>query len=359
VKFDLDVAVGGFRLCLAHQATNARLAILGPSGAGKSITLKSLAGLLGPRCGPVAYNGDRVDAVPVEHRRIGYVPQGAGLFPHLTVWQQLCFATDAAPPLAAYWLAALQLDGLQDRLPHELSGGQRQRVALARALCRNPRLVLLDESFSALDAPVRDELRRELRRVQQLAGLSSVLVTHDPDEAALLADEVIVIDHGRLLQAGPLAAVYARPASPHVARLLGIQNLHHGAVVSSTEIEVDHVRIAVRPHDLRPGTHVLWCIRPEHVRLVDEGGYPAAILDAVDMGAVTDLVVRLRSGPELRVRTGEAPPKRQGDDQRVELFPERINLWPADAGPTTNERSVLHEPGVAAKEPVGPRSADS
>jgi molybdate transport system permease protein len=118
------------------------------------------------------------------------------------LWQQVLFATDANDGLAAWWLARLELDGLQWRLPHQLSGGQRQRVSLARALSRNPRLLLLDEPFSGLDAPVREELRRELRRLQRERGLSTVLVTHDPEEAALLADEVVVIDEGRVLQAG-------------------------------------------------------------------------------------------------------------------------------------------------------------
>ena len=125
------------------------------------------------------------------------------MFPGRTVWQQVLFAAGADPALAAWWLRTLRLDGLESRLPEQLSGGQRQRVALARALAFQPRLVLLDEPFSALDAPVREELRRELRRLQREAGLSTVLVTHDPEEAALLADEILVVDDGGLLQAGP------------------------------------------------------------------------------------------------------------------------------------------------------------
>ena len=152
------------------------------------------------------------------------------MFPGRTAWQQVLFAAGADPALAAWWLRTLRLDGLEGRLPGELSGGQRQRVALARALSFRPRLVLLDEPFSALDAPVREELRRELRRLQREAGLSTVLVTHDPEEAALLADEILVVDEGRLLQAGPRAEVFARPASPQVARLLGIPNLIRATV---------------------------------------------------------------------------------------------------------------------------------
>ena len=157
---------------------------------------------------------------------MGYVAQGFSLYPHLTVWQQLLFAEGATPGEAAYWLDHLHLDGLQDRYPDQISGGQRQRVALAQALCRSPELLLLDEPFSALDAPVRQELRRELRRLQHDTGLATVLVTHDPEEAAFLADEVIVISDGRTLQSGSTRDLFARPSSPEVARLLGVANLH-------------------------------------------------------------------------------------------------------------------------------------
>ena len=257
MSFDLDVTVGSFRLAVAHQAASHRIAILGPSGAGKSIMLRALAGLLGPGAGEVRYSGQLVSAVPVEARDLGYVPQSMALFPDRTVWQQLLFAPRADPRRAAWWLGTLHLGGLQDRLPDQLSGGQRQRVSLARALSHSPRLVLLDEPFSSLDAPVREELRRELRRLQNDAGLSTVLVTHDPEEAALLADEILVIDGGQLLQAGPRAEVFSRPASPAVARLLGIQNLATGVVAGPGEITAGTLRIAAATGDLPAGSEIL------------------------------------------------------------------------------------------------------
>ena len=328
VGFDLDVTIGTFRLQIAHQATSHRLAILGPSGSGKTITLRALAGLLGPQAGAVTYGNQAVSAVVTEKRHIGYVPQGFGLFPHRRVWQQVRFAPDAAAPVAAWWLATLHIDDLADRLPSELSGGQRQRVALARALGRTPQLVLLDEPFSALDAPVREELRRELRRLQRDNGLSTVLVTHDPDEAALLADEILVIADGRLLQAGTRAEVYRRPASPQVARLLGIQNLHPGVVRSAVALSAGGVDIETMNHELALGTDVLWSVRPEHVMVSDAGRYPAEVIDVADLGATTTATLRLNGGPDLRVRSLAPIDLPIGSPCHVDLDPAAISLWP-------------------------------
>ena len=230
VTFDIDYRIGTFQLSLSHRSGGSRLAILGPSGSGKSALLRSLAGLNGPAPGSVWYGGRSVERIAVESRQVGYVAQGFSLYPHLTVWQHLLFAEGATPGRAAYWLDHLHLDGLQDRYPDQISGGQRQRVALAQALCRSPELLLLDEPFSALDAPVRFELRRELRRLQHDTGLATVLVTHDPEEAAFLADEVIVISDGRALQSGSTRDLFTRPSSPEVARLLGVANLHRAVV---------------------------------------------------------------------------------------------------------------------------------
>jgi ABC-type sulfate/molybdate transport systems ATPase subunit/ABC-type sulfate transport system permease component len=347
VSFDLDLAVGTFTLRVAHQSVSNRIAILGPSGAGKSMTLRAIAGFLGPQAGDVRFNGEAVAAVRVEDRRVGYVPQGLIMFPGRTAWQQVMFAAGADPPLAAWWLRTLRLDGLDGRLPEQLSGGQRQRVALARALSFRPRLVLLDEPFSALDAPVREELRRELRRLQREAGLSTVLVTHDPEEAALLADEILVVDDGRLLQAGPRAEVFARPASPQVARLLGIPNLIHGTVADPGVLAVGGpggLRIAAPTAGLPAGAEVLWTIRPDHVTVLltqaadgdVPGIYPAVIDDVADIGTLTTVTVRLRTGqeqpPELRVRTTAVLDLAPGDDCAVRLDPADITAWPAPGG---------------------------
>lgn len=328
ITFDLDLEIGEFHLRLAHQATSHRIAILGPSGAGKTITLRALAGLLGPAAGAVSYNQDDVTALPTEERNLGYVPQQHGLFPTRTVWQQLQFAVHADPHLAAWWMHTLHLDELRHRRPGQLSGGQRQRVSLAQALSHHPRLVLLDEPFSALDAPVRDELRRELRRLQHHAGLSTVLVTHDPEEAALLADEILVIDNGQLLQAGPRAEVYQRPASPQVAQLLGIQNLHPATVTGPNQITTGQLAIPISGTELPAGTDILWCIRPEHVTVSADGTYPATVTDIADVGTATILTLQLTGGPELRMRTTDTVPLNTGDTCRTNLDAPAVTIWP-------------------------------
>ena len=354
VSFDLNLTAGTFRLRVAHQSASNRIAILGPSGAGKSMTLRAIAGFLGPGAGSVRFNGEEVAAVRVEDRRVGYVPQGLVMLPGRTAWQQVLFAAGADPAVAAWWLGTLRLDGLAGRLPEQLSGGQRQRVALARALSCRPRLVLLDEPFSALDAPVREELRRELRRLQREAGLSTVLVTHDPEEAALLADEILVVDDGRLLQAGTRAEVFARPASPQVARLLGIPNLIPGTVSEPGVLAVGGapgapgtpgLRVRAPTGALPAGTEVLWTIRPDHVTLLPvpvldhalepaagPAVYPAVVDDIADIGTLVTATVRLRTGtepaPELRIRTTTAPSLAPGELCAVRLDPADITAWP-------------------------------
>jgi ABC-type Fe3+/spermidine/putrescine transport system ATPase subunit/ABC-type sulfate transport system permease component len=335
VGFDLDLRLGTFHLRLEHAATTASLAILGASGAGKSMTMRCLAGLRGGRPGTVRYGTRTVTDIPPEDRGIGYVPQGSPLFPHLTVRQQVLFGKDADEALASYWLAQLGIGGLEDRLPHELSGGQRQRVALVQALCRRPAVLLLDEPFSALDAPVRDALRFDLRRLQREAGLSTVLVTHDPEEAAFLAEEVIVLGHGHVLQEGACVDVMSRPASAEVARLVGIHNVQPGRVLSPGVVRVGRVNLALDSGTLAAGTEVLWCIRPEDVQLSEAGTYRATVTDAAVLGAVVEYVVRFDdAGPELRARASRSTSFAPGAPCGVDVPAEAVSLWAKDRATT-------------------------
>ncbi len=179
------------------------LAIQGPSGCGKTTLLRAIAGLEPETSGTLTYDGSDLGAVPAERRNLGFVFQEGALFPHLTVAKNVGFGLrdldrDARAARVAELLDLVRLDGLGDRLPHQLSGGQRQRVALARAIARKPRLVLLDEPFSSLDAELRDDLRKELFDVLRSRDVAAILVTHDPDEAAAVADRTVHMVEGRL-----------------------------------------------------------------------------------------------------------------------------------------------------------------
>jgi ABC-type sulfate/molybdate transport systems ATPase subunit/ABC-type sulfate transport system permease component len=354
VGFDLDVAAGTFRLRIVHRESSNRLAIVGPSGSGKSLTLRTLAGLLGPAAGAVSYGGTDVSALSPQRRSVGYVPQGLGLIPGRTVWQQVMFGTHADPARAAWWLDTLKLGVLLDRYPEQLSGGQQQRVSLARALAPGPNLVLLDEPFSALDAPVRRELRRELRSLQREAGLSTVLVTHDPEEAAFLADEIVVLADGLVLQAGAVRDVYRRPCSLQVAQLLGVRNVGRGVIAPDGQsLLAGSVAFAVSER-LSPGSQVLWSVLPELVTVseskavgtgppggaTDLGGHQAVVIDVIDLGTTVEVIVRLEGGVELIARSPDPAISSAGGPCLVRFEPETIRMWPVTAG--------LHDAAITA-----------
>jgi ABC-type sulfate/molybdate transport systems ATPase subunit/ABC-type sulfate transport system permease component len=338
VGFDLDASVGSFRLSYGYAATSHRLAILGPSGSGKSITLRALAGLLD--AGAVSFGGADVRAVPAERRGVGYVPQGYGLIPHLTVWEQVRLSPDSDGRLAAWWLSTLGLEGLGERRPAELSGGQRQRVSLARAMSRSPRVVLLDEPFSGLDAPVREELRHELRRLQRETGLSTVLVTHDPAEAALLADEVVVIDAGRLVQAGPCREVFRHPTSPLAARLLGVENVVRGRAESSTAVGIGEAVVDVGAHGCAVGTEVVVGVRASQVS-VGRGGVAALVVDVDPLGSAT---VSLGDGVELRLHAGDTVAA--GDRCAIRIEPGAVMVWSVDLVDILERRPTSESPSA-------------
>jgi molybdate transport system permease protein len=349
LDFVLAKRLGDFSLDIAHRSSSPRLALLGPSGAGKTLTLRLLAGLMRPAEGARITLGTRaLQGEPAERREVGYVPQQAALMPRRDVWRQVTFGAHAQPGLAAWWIERLGLGGLEGRLPDELSGGQQRRVALARALAVEPRVLLLDEPFAGLDAPVRDRLRRELRRLQREVGLSTVLVTHDPEEAALLADEIVVLDDGRVLQSGTRASVFRAPGSPQVAALLGITNAHRGVALGDGLIRSCGVELRTGTTELAAGTDVAWSVRPERIELRADGRYAATLLDDADLGAERELIVELLGmtvdgagasklggdkGLELTVRTLDSRELTIGAALRIELAPEHVSVWPLGAQP--------------------------
>lgn len=331
LDFAFAKQLGSFSLRIANTSTTPRLAILGPSGAGKTLTLRLLVGLVRPdglahlRAGSLP-----LDSLAPERRDIGYVPQQSALLPRRTVWSQVTFGVRAHPQHAAWWLERLGLAGLEDRYPNELSGGQQRRVALARALAVQPRVLLLDEPFTGLDAPVRDRLRRDLRKLQREVGLSTVIVTHDPEEAALLADEIVVLGEGEVLQAGTRESVFRTPRSPQVAGLLGISNTHRATVGAPDRIWSHGVEIAAPTGELQEGTEVAWCVRPEHLTLATAGSYEAALLDDADLGNTRELTVALGGEIELSVRTADDASLPIGSLLRIDIPADAVNVWPID-----------------------------
>lgn len=246
------------------------LALLGPSGCGKTTTLRLLAGLDPASGGRIRLDGDDITTRPAGQRQVAMVFQSYALYPHLSVVANLELGLEVrGVPAAerrrriAEVLALLQLEGLELRRPAQLSGGQRQRVAMARALLRQPRLMLLDEPMSNLDAQLRDQLRPELRALLQRAGHPVIHVTHDQQEAMGLADRIAVLDGGVLQQVGTPQELYHRPANLFVARFLGRPGINL----------------------LRPEAGVQRAVRPEHLQLVPDGGLPVRLQQREWQGA--------------------------------------------------------------------------
>ncbi len=248
--------------------------LLGPSGSGKTTLLRIIAGLEHPDQGAVYLDGVDTTRQPTQRRRVGFVFQHYALFNHLTIFENIAFGLRVRPrrerppersirDRVGELLALVQLDGLAERYPSQLSGGQRQRVALARALAVEPKVLLLDEPFGALDARVRKDLRRWLRRLHDELHVTSVFVTHDQEEALELSDRVVVMNNGRIEQEGTPDEVYHSPRTPFVHRFLGDVNLFHGriqgdrALVGGLEVplpagtnpdEDGHAAVYIRPH---------------------------------------------------------------------------------------------------------------
>ncbi len=237
------------------------VALLGPSGSGKSTLLRAIAGLESPDQGKIWINGQEMTHLNVQERQIGFVFQHYALFKHLTVRQNIAFGLEIRKVKGAEvrrrvneLLDLIQLQGLGDRYPAQLSGGQRQRVALARALAVQPQVLLLDEPFGALDAQVRKDLRRWLRDLHHQVNLTSVFVTHDQEEAMEVADEIVIMNEGRIEQVGTPQAVYDNPATPFVMKFVGEVNilpsgLHrtHAQMGSSVFIRPHAIKIQSQP----------------------------------------------------------------------------------------------------------------
>jgi len=275
-------------------------AILGPSGSGKTTLLRVVAGFEPADRGTVTIGGIDATNLPPEARRVGYVPQEGALFPHLSAERNVAFGVERRrrrTEVGRDLLELVGMAGMGKRYPHELSGGQQQRVALARALAVQPRLVLLDEPFSALDAGLRASVRADVAGILRKAGATALLVTHDQDEALSWADHVAVIRDGRIGQFGTPQDVYTNPDDPELAQFLGDANLVPGVVDGGSVRTVLGLLPLDGPHPAAVGgaDGVVVLVRPEQLRLVREsGGAPLTGLVEEYEFFGHDAVVRVR-----------------------------------------------------------------
>ncbi len=299
----------------ARFGAGAFTSLLGPSGSGKTTLLRIIGGFTAPDAGTVTIAGADVTAVPLWKRRVGMVFQSYALFPHMSVAENVAYGLRrqgmrgaAVRAEVGRALDLVRLPGFEARRPKQLSGGQQQRVALARAIVTKPRVLLLDEPLSALDRRLRQEMQVELRRIQREAGLTTIFVTHDQEEALTLSDRVAILDRGRIVQEGVPAAVYERPTSVFAASFLGDANLFAGAVADGG------VRVAgglIRTADPlpAPGTAVTLAVRPEKMTIHADGevvagnALAATVRATIYAGAASTVLLEGPDGAALKVFT--------------------------------------------------------
>jgi sulfate/thiosulfate transport system ATP-binding protein len=286
------------------------VALLGPSGSGKSTILRIIAGLETAEAGSVELTGEDATAVPIQRRGVGFVFQHYALFRHMTVRDNIAFGLKVRKLASAEirnrvdeLLGLVQLTGYASRYPSQLSGGQRQRVALARALAPRPKVLLLDEPFGALDAKVRDELRTWLRRLHDEVHVTSLFVTHDQQEAFEVADQVVVLNRGRIEQMGPPQQLYEQPATPFVTGFLGAVNVLTGQSAGGLAVLGEGVHVPAEWGDTDGPVSVY--VRPHDLELTHERNgrpsWPGRIVRVTPLGAFMRLDVALADGTDVRV----------------------------------------------------------
>jgi putative spermidine/putrescine transport system ATP-binding protein len=288
------------------------IVLLGPSGCGKTTTLRLIAGFVAPTEGDILLDGRSITALPPHRREMGIVFQSYALFPHLTVARNVAFglemrrtpaaATDAR---VAEMLRMVKLETLAVRLPRELSGGQQQRVALARALAIHPRLLLLDEPLSNLDAALRQDMAREIRILQRAGGITTIMVTHDQTEAMAMADRLVVMHEGRVQQIGAPEEIHAQPANPFVARFIGGSNILAGRLDGGRRLTLaDGSTLSLAGHYTNSGDATL-AVRPDSVHLLApdaEACTNGEVELCTWLGSVVEHVVRLGTDTTVLTR---------------------------------------------------------
>ncbi|MET3899235.1 putative spermidine/putrescine transport system ATP-binding protein [Devosia sp. UYZn731] len=324
------------------------VALLGPSGCGKSTVLRAIAGLIQPAQGQIQLAGKSLRGVPARERGIGMVFQNYALFPHLTVEENVAYplACQHVPKAerkerVRELLALIQLDGFGRRLPRELSGGQQQRVAVARALAASPALLLLDEPFGALDRALRFDLQVEMLRLQKSVGITTLIVTHDQEEAQSLASRLVLMNKGHVEQIDTPSAVYDRPKTLFVNSFIGQANRLKASVVetgqggSSLKLDATGSDITLpRRLDYALGVPVVLTCRPEQVAIhaaATPASLPARLVVSVPLGPTMVHDLELADGTQMRasqMRAGAAFTPSPGDEVHVSIDPDHCHVFP-------------------------------
>lgn len=327
------------------------VALLGPSGCGKTTTLRTVAGFIQPQEGEVYIAGKSANGLPPNLRNVGLVFQDYALFPHMTIGENVGYGLrmrrvpmDEASQRVDEALEMVQLHAVRDRYPANLSGGQRQRVALARALVIRPDILLLDEPLGALDRKLRDRMQVELRQLQRHLGITTIIVTHDQEEALSLADRVAVMFDGAIREIGPPAALYERPSSREVMDFLGLSNWLPADVIGIQEggrvlVQTAGIQIALPPSTVVAGARVDVGLRPEYLKFVapdeaGEGMVDASIIECVYKGGLVEVHVGLENGQRLIAQSGLSEVKtygldRLGEKVRLRIDPDHLQVFSA------------------------------
>ena len=313
--------------------------LLGPSGGGKSTILRMIAGLESPSSGEIYINGERADNCPPQARGIGMVFQHYALFKHMTVFDNIAFGLQIkkVPRIqiterVGELISLMGLDGLSDRKPHQLSGGQRQRVALARALAPEPKVLLLDEPFGAVDAKIRRELRKWLRELHDKVGITSLFVTHDQEEALEVADRIIIVNKGQIEQMGTPKEIYEGPASEFVANFIGPVNILPAEIIRG---KAQVGPFSLQAPGFKDGELVKLVLRPSDIRLETKSSLKdghGLIKRMIFMGEQTKIDIEMDKGQKLVVQLprGHQNLEGLGVGKRINLEVSGGRIFPSD-----------------------------
>jgi sulfate/thiosulfate transport system ATP-binding protein len=363
---DIHKNFGGFKALTGVDldiASGELIALLGPSGSGKTTLLRTIAGLEFADAGQILFGGEDTARLPVRERRVGFVFQHYALFKHMTVFDNIAFglavrerklrpSKDEIRRKVLELLDLVQLSGLDKRFPSQLSGGQKQRVALARALAIEPRVLLLDEPFGALDAKVRKDLRRWLRALHDRTGYTTIFVTHDQEEALELADRVVVMNKGRIEQVGSTSEVYERPATPFVFDFLGGVNVLPGEA-QGQEIRIAGVDLPIVTESAHPSGPVDVYVRPGDLRVGEpsQPGFEATIVSAQRTGPIVRWEVHasaLDQSLEVEIPHLHHDAKAHAPGQTVRLRINQFSVFPQAA--TATPRTTIPDTKLIGRE---------